>query len=107
MSDLNEHNVKCTKFTCIALAIAFTVFVSAIAAYNIHSTAYESETLAAEVELVRAQAELETKQNELIQNLIDDGVNPIAARCAIIGWSRTEQATLCAFFGKDDNSIRD
>lgn len=107
MSDVNEHNVKCTKFACIALAAAFSVFVGAVAAYNIHANVVESQNVSAEVELVRAQAELETKQNESIQKLIDDGVNPIAARCAIVGWRFTGQATLCAFFGKDDNSQQD
>ena len=107
MSDLNEHNVKCTKFTCIALAIAFTVFVSGIAAYNIHANVYESQNTAAETELVRARMELGSEQNEAIQALIGDGINPIAARCAIVGWVRESGTSLCAFFVRDSNRLRD
>jgi len=107
MSDTNEHDVKVVKATAITCAVAFTVFVGSIAAYNIHFTAFESQNIAAETELVRAQTELGTKQNESIQDLIDNRMNPIAARCAIVGWRGTEQTTLCAFFVRDGDRSRD
>lgn len=107
MSDLNEHNVKCTKFTCIALAVAFAVLVSGIVVYNTHANVYMSRNLAAKAELVRAHAEVETKRSDAIQYLIDGSVNPIAARCAIIGWSGPEETTICALFTKEVNILRD
>lgn len=102
----NEHDVKIAKFTAIACAIAFTVFVGSIAAYSIHANVYESQNMAAETELVQARMKLGLEQNEAIQTLISDGVNPIAARCAIVGWIRGGSATLCASFVRD-NSQRD
>lgn len=107
MSDLNEHYVKCTKFTCIALAVAFAVLVGGIVVYNIHANVYMSRNLAAKAELVRAQAEVETKRSDAIQYLIDGSINPIAARCAIIGWSGPEETTICALFTKEVNILRD
>lgn len=107
MTDLNEHNVKCTKFACIAIAVIFTVLVSSIAGYNIHSTAYESENLAVEIKLVQAQMKLGSEQNEAIQALISGGLNPIAARCAIVGWIRESGTSLCASFVRDSNRLRD
>lgn len=108
MSDLNEHNVKCTKFTCIALAVAFAVLISGIVVYYTHANVYMSRNLAAKAELVRAQAEVETKRSDAIRDLIDNSsVNPIAARCTIIGWSGPEETTVCALFTKDVNILRD
>ena len=107
MSELNEHNVKCTKFTWIALAVAFAVLVSGIVVYNIHANVYMSRNLTAEAELVLARSEFKTKQSEKILELIDASVNPIAARCAIMGWRGTEETTICALFTKDVNVLRD
>jgi len=107
MSETNEHDARSNKAICITFAVIITSIVCGIAAYNIHSTAYESRNLAAQAELVRAQAELETKQSDAIQYLIDGSVNPIAARCAIVGWSGPEETTICALFTKDVNVLRD
>lgn len=107
MSNTNEHNVKINKAVCIASAIAFTVFVGSIAAYNIHANVYESQNIAAKTELVRAQMKLGFEQNEAIQDLISDGVNPIAARCAIVGWLRASGTSLCASFVRDSDRLRD
>ena len=107
MSDTNENDVKISKITGIACVTAFAVFVISIAAYNIHANVYMNQNLAAEAELVRAQAEFKTKQSDAIQYLIDGSVNPIAARCAIIGWRGPEETTLCAFFIKDDGNFED
>ena len=107
MSDTNENDVKISKITGIACVTAFAVFVISIAAYNIHSTAYESRNLAAEAQLVQAQAEFKTRQSDAIQYLIDGSVNPIAARCAIVGWRGPEETTVCALFTKEVNILRD
>lgn len=104
MSDTNEHDVKIVKITAISCAVAFIVFVGAIASYNIHANVYQSQNIAAETELVQARMKLGSEQNEAIQALISDEVNPIAARCAIVGWRSS--ATLCASFVRD-NSQRD
>ena len=107
MSDLNEHNVKCTKFACIVIAVVFTVLISSIAGYNIHSTAYESQNITVEIKLVQARMELGSEQNEAIRALISGGLNPIAARCAIVGWVRESGTSLCASFVRDSNRLRD
>lgn len=108
MSDTTEHDVKITRITSIACVAAFAVFIMSIAAYNINSTVFESTNVAAEADLIRAQAELETKQSDAIRDLIDNStVNPIAARCTIIGWSGPEETTICALFIKDVNILRD
>lgn len=100
MSDTNEHDVKETRIIAIALAVAFIVFMCSLVAYNIHANVYESQNIAAETELVQAQMKLGSEQNEAIQALIVNGVNPIAARCAIVGWVRGS-VTLCASFVRD------
>ncbi len=107
MSDTNEYDVKINKAVSIALAVAFIVFVGSIAAYNIHANVYKSQNTAAETELVQARMKLESEQNEAIQTLIGDGVNPIAARCAIVGWVRESSTSLCASFVRDGNRQRD
>ncbi len=107
MSDTNEHDVRVARITNIACVTAFVVFVMSIATYNIHATVLESQNIAAETELVRAQAEFETKQSDAIQYLIDGSINPIAARCAIVGWSGPEETTICALFTKEVNILRD
>jgi len=107
MSDTTEHDVKCTKFACIALAASFFILVSGISSCQITKEVYKSDVIDAKTELARTQMELETGQNKALKELIDDGMNPIAARCAIIGWMGPEQTTLCAFFVKDDNRSRD
>lgn len=103
----NEYDVKVVKFTCIASVVAFSVFVGSIAAYNIHANVYKSQNIAAETELVQARMKLGSEQNEAVQTLIGDGLNPIAARCAIVGWIGASETSLCASFVRDSDRQRD
>lgn len=107
MTDTNEHDVKISKHVTLGLVTALFILISGLAGCQINKQSHESAVIDAETELVRARTELELKQNETILELIDASINPVAARCAIVGWSGPEQTSLCAFFGKDDNSIRD
>ena len=52
---------------------------------------YEGEAMLAEAKgkQTLAEVELTRTQNDSIVDLIDMGINPIAARCAIIGWTTT------------------
>ncbi len=104
---MNEHDVKIGKAVAIAVVSIFFILASGMSSCQITKEVYKSDVIDAETALVNAQIELEIKQNEKIVELIDASVNPIAARCAIVGWKGPEETTICALFIGDINILRD
>jgi hypothetical protein len=78
------------------VAGVLTAVVVVIGGCTVHSHQYDearmratAEQRLADAEYVRAQSADEIAQTEAIERLINQGVDPIAARCAIVG-SRTD-----------------
>lgn len=109
MSDevTNEHDVKIGRIVALAIVLVVFILVSGISSCQITKEVYRSDVVDAKTKLTQTRMELETGQNEAILALINDGVNPIAARCAIVGWVRESGTSLCASFVRDSNRLRD
>lgn len=103
----NEHDVKIGKSVALAIVSVVFILVSGMSSCQIAKEVYQTDVIDAKTKLVNAETELEIKQNEKILELIDASVNPIAARCAIVGWKGPEETTICALFIKDINILRD
>ena len=100
-------------------AAIFCTIVLTFGGCTMHSNMYDAERLAGEAEIERtlteraiAQAsatkeqtlaDTEAKREETlaIERLIGSGVNPVAARCAVKGWS-TQDREACVLSGTRD-----
>ena len=78
-----------------------------------HSNTYDNERMRAGAEQTRAEKELvqiknsgkkelaeikstsQIKQTEAIERLIAKGIDPVAARCAIEGWEKSDDGEIC------------
>jgi len=85
-----------------AVASVLVIIMLSIVSCTMHSNAYEPELEAAMTEQVIAEAEVakirvqaEADKLKTLKELIDSGVNPVAARCAITGWSGSTDAGIC------------
>lgn len=62
---------------------------------TMHSNAYEPEVEAEHTEQIKADTALEEARLKALKALIDSGVNPLAARCAVKGWKGETAGNLC------------
>ncbi len=90
-----EYDVKITKFIVIGICAVLMFIVLGITVSSMHDDVYHAENVAANTEYLKAQTQLDIDRNNAIIKLIEDGTNPIAARCAIIGFQGTD---LCGMF---------
>ena len=108
--ELNVH----VKFIIKTVAIVIVALFTIMGGCAMHSNAYDGERLQGDAEVQKAitqariaevqaeekvliaQSDAKTEQTLAIERLIGTGVNPIAARCAVMGWevnSRTPDTT--------------
>jgi len=90
-----ENDVKMTKIIVIGVCSFFMFVALGVAVSSMHEDVYHAENTTANVEYMKAQTQLDLDKNNAIIKLIEDGTNPIAARCAIIGFNGTD---LCGMF---------
>ena len=108
--ELNVH----VKFIIKTVAIVIVALFTIMGGCSMHSNAYDGERLLGDAEVQKAKTEArmaevqadenikvaaskaKTEQTLAIERLIGTGVNPIAARCAVMGWevnARTPDTT--------------
>jgi len=82
------------------------VFIVTVGGCTAHSNYFDGERNLTEAEIVqaqavkvKAQAEVNKAKVESIKQLIDDGINPIGARCAVEGWKNDSDRKLCERIG--------
>ena len=90
-------DINSDKFITVCVCVTIVLVVISMATCTATSYQYEADITRAETEKAKAEATEETEALRLIRELIDSGVNPIAARCAILGEMGSEQRRLlCA-----------
>ena len=94
-----EYNLN--KRVLYVVGFCFCFLVTFVSSCTMHSNAYEPDLLKEQTERARANAESNISQSKAIKELINDGVNPIAARCAIEGWnnSNSNDVAICTAAG--------
>lgn len=88
--------------TLVSLFILF-------AGCTMHSNTFDADRAKGEAVKIKARAELEKAESrieelrlEALERLIDKGINPIAARCAVKGWERTNDRETCERVSKNN-----
>ena len=81
------------KWGVLAILTLFGMLVGC----TMHSNTYDAERLTAETELVKARNQTEIEQYAAIERLIKAGVDPLEARCSILGTSNhgNAQVDIC------------
>ena len=97
---IENDDVKIAKYIAIGVAICFLGLVFSISGFQAYNASKEASIINAETEQHKIRSVITIEQNQSIKKLIDDGINPIAARCAVIGWETTQDAMVCSFYGK-------
>lgn len=100
LENVDVLNPSTKFFSYIGLAIA-VVFLLTVGSCTMHSNTFDKDRILANAELERANAasieassKAELEQIKAIEALIQGGVDPIAARCAVMGWDRTDNTCL-------------
>ena len=92
------HDASFRRLVVYASVTAFSVLILSLTTCTIHMNTYNADEAKANIANTEAQAKIELEENQqkhaaemerlnAIQKMIEDeGVNPIAARCAVVGW---------------------
>ena len=85
-----------------AVAICFIALVLTIGSCTAHSNSYDPKRLKEEAAVKEQEVKIqherlmfEKERSAAIERLVDKGVNPIAARCAIEGWDKKATDVVC------------
>jgi len=92
---LDSEGVRVGRIAAWCIFGIVFVFFSSISGCVMYKNSVEAEQTKAKAELTKAQNQITVDQNRAIQELIEMDVNPIAARCAIMGFEETD---LCGAF---------
>jgi hypothetical protein len=106
MAVSDEQEEKLIKLAIYAVSTVIIVFFLTIAGCTMHGNAYEADVERELTGQVIAQAEiskLKLKQSQdetaAIKALVDSGIHPLAARCAIKGYNGSTAGNLCLSAG--------
>jgi len=94
-----EREYRLGKLITQAIAITIVVITVTIASCSIQDHTYEPERIKRDVANQATQASITTARLTSIKKLIDRGVNPVAARCAVVGWKNDRDAEICKTVG--------
>ena len=79
--------------TLLSLFILFAGCTMHSNTYDADRARGEAVKIKARVELEKAESIIEEKRLEALERLIDKGINPVAARCAVKGWKKDDRET--------------
>lgn len=93
------------KLIVYAIATVISIIVLTLGSCTMHSNTYDEVRLheegiayvvkvEAEAAVTRMEIESDAARTESIKSLIDSGISPIAARCAVEGWKKDEQTCM-------------
>ena len=82
-----EEDAKFTKLLTYCITGGLIVVVLSLTTCRMHSNSYEAEVEAEVTKQIQAKMASEQQRLAALKDLIDSGVNAVAARCAIKGWS--------------------
>ena len=95
--DLTHPLLKTGIYTVTAIIVTlFLVFGGC----TMHSNTFDGERLRGKAEIERAKTEASVAKSKAqleevkaIERLVNSGINPVVARCAVKGWSNYEKET--------------
>jgi hypothetical protein len=105
-----ENHTPLLKPALYTAATVICIIIMTFAGCSMHSNTYDGERLKGEAEIQRAvteraKAEAEARKEETlaIERLVGTGINPVAARCAVKGWSSQDREA-CVLAGARENA---
>lgn len=104
-SNKESTEVTMTKIITRGVASVIICFFVATATCTMQSNTYDPEREKAEtlqtqadaeakVIVAKGKAEIEQGKLQLLEQMINDGVSPIEARCAVFGWDEDDHVCL-------------
>lgn len=81
--DQTDSDVSILKIIAIAVTVCFMSLVTGITTCSIVVAPEKTKQ-------AKQNVELEKKKQAAIQTLIDKGIDPLTARCTVMGWSNDD-----------------
>ena len=100
MDDLITSQI--VKPICVASCIIFSVLIIGASTCSVIVAPETTKQAESVNQLQRQQIEAERTRQQAIKELINDGVDPIIARCAVMGWNPND-SVVCATRGMTSN----
>ena len=93
-----EREAYLMRFAIKWVAIILVSFFVVTGSCSMHSNSYDADRINAEAKLVEAQSAIKKEQHAAIERLIGSGVDPLKARCAVLGTTNKDstQKTICS-----------
>ncbi len=103
--DENESNVRIAKTVVIGIVCVLFVGITGVTSCSMYGDQMEAVNKKASTEYLKVEMDQQKAQNASIQTLVEKGTNPVAARCAIIGWETERDAIVCTAAGAKNTDI--
>ena len=86
---------RVTKILAWAGVFVVLIFFTAISGCTIYSNSVEAEQTLADTEFAKENKNIIDSKNKAILDLVSKGVNPMLARCSIMGWDTINERIMC------------
>ena len=95
MSTEAERQERLLRQLMYTVGAVIIVFFLTVGGCTMHGNAYQPEVEKEYTEQMKIESAAELQRIKAVQELIDQGVNPVAARCAIRGWNGSSAGERC------------
>jgi cell division protein FtsL len=89
------HDLRLIRLGMYIAAIVAVIIFLSMTTCTMHSNTYDDERADAEVKIQQSENETEVQKETLrlatLERIVEQGANPIAVRCAILGWSNNNK----------------
>ena len=83
----DEIQMQMVRMVMWTIFGVFFILILSISGCTMYSNSVEAEQIRATTEQIKEQTKIRKEKNDAIIELVEKGVNPIAARCAIMGYT--------------------
>jgi len=91
---MDDDDRKFAKHVLYIVGGFFLLLFSVFAGCSMHGHVYESAHTLADAKYATVQNAASLERVKAVERLIKNGIDPIAARCAVYGWNKTEKSEM-------------
>lgn len=92
---LDTTITRVVKILAWAVVFIVLIFFTTVTGCTIYSNSVEAEQTLANAEFAKENKHILDQKNKAIIDLVNQGVNPMLARCTIIGWNGSYERMAC------------
>ena len=97
MDKIDSEEFRTNKMIIQAVVVVIVVFLLSVTTCGIHRGTYNPDEAradaiinASQIEMNKAEHNAEMARIKILQGMVNDGIDPITARCGVEGWEESD-----------------